>query len=326
MNTRRQFIGASIAGSILGTSNAFAQPSGRPTRFVVGFTPGGGTDTIARMAAESARKAFPNGLIVENKPGASSRIAVDYVKASAPDGLTMLVTPDFSLTVYPHSFPKLSYDPIKDLTPVATISLGGLALCAGPAVPDSVKNPSDYLDWCKANPKLAIFGSPGAGSSFHFAGIMLGRARGIDLMHVGYKGGAPALQDVMGGQIPTNICAIGEAIPFLQSGKLRILGTFGAQRDEFAPEALTMVESGFKEVVAEAWIGAFMPAKTPPEIVAKAAKALNEVTEGRALTERFAKYGMKPLTRTPIQLAALLRSDIERWGPTVRASGFTADE
>ena len=329
MSTRRRFIGASMAGGLATAfPGAWAQtsPAGKNARFVVGFAPGGGTDTIARMVADSVRPAYPDGLIVENRPGASSRIAVDYVKAAAPDGQTMLVTPDFALTVYPHSFRKLSYDPQKDLVPVATVALAGIALCAGPSVPDSVKNASDYIEWCRSDPKRATFGSPGAGSSFHFAGIMMGRAKGVEMQHVGYKGGAPALQDVMGGQIPVNVCAVGEAIPFLQSGRLRVLGTFGTQRDPFAPEAPTMVESGFKDVVAEAWIGAFMPAKTPRDIVAKAAAALNQATSSGVLTDRLGKYGMKPLTNTPEQLAALLKSDIERWGPVVKASGFTADE
>lgn len=330
MSTRRQFIGASMAGSIAAIvpgAAAWAQAAGaKGARFVVGFAPGGGTDTIARMVADSVRAAYPEGLIVENKPGASSRIAVDFVKAAAPDGQTMLITPDFALTVYPHSFRKLSYDPLKDLIPVATVALAGIALCAGPSVPESVKNASDYIEWCRADPKRATFGSPGAGSSFHFAGIMMGRAKGVEMQHVGYKGGAPALQDVMGGQIPVNVCAVGEAIPFLQSGRLRVLGTFGTKRDPFAPEAPTMVESGFKDVVAEAWIGALMPAKTPQEVVAKAAAALNQATASGVLTERLGKYGMKPLTNTPEQFALLLKADIERWGPVVKASGFTAED
>lgn len=329
MIKRRQFLRATSVGAILPLSIApqFAQANlTKPARFIVGFAPGGGTDTIARMTAEVLRADYPAGMLVENKPGAASRIAVDLVKSSEPDGSTLLMTPDFSLTVYPHSFRKLSYDPLKDLVPVATVALAGLALCAGPSVPASVKNPVDYLDWCKANPTKASFGSPGSGSSFHFAGLMLGKARGIELTHVGYKGGAPALQDVVGGQIPANICAIGEAMQFMKAGRLRVLGTFGRERDRFAPDAPTMVESGFKDVVAEAWIAVFAPAKTPADVVNRTMVALNKATSGNALTERLAGYGMRPLTMSSAELGAMLRSDIERWGPVVKASGFTAED
>lgn len=327
---RRNFLNLGAAGAmlpLLGTPGlARAVVTAKQCRFVVGFAPGGGTDTIARMVAQTVAADFPGGLIVENKPGAASRMAVETVKSADPDGTTMLVTPDFSLTVYPHSFKRLSYDPLKDLVPVAPVALAGIALCVGPLVPASVKNPVEYLDWCKANPKLASFGSPGAGSSFHFAGLMLGKAHGVELTHIGYKGGAPALQDVVGGQIPANVCAVGEALQFMKAGRLRVIGTFGTERDRFAPDAPTMVESGFKDVVAQAWVGVLAPAKTPADVVARTAAALNKATSGNALTERLAGYGMRPLTMTPAQFDAVLRSDIERWRPVVKASGFTADE
>jgi len=327
---RRQFLNLGAVGALVPMAGipglTHAAVTSKPAKFVVGFAPGGGTDTIARMVADTIRADYPGGLIVENKPGAASRIAVDTVKAAEPDGATLLMTPDFALTVYPHSFRKLSYDPLKDLVPVAPVALAGIALCAGPLVPASVKNPVDYLEWCKADPKRASFGSPGGGSSFHFAGLMLGKAHGVELTHIGYKGGAPALQDVVGGQIPTNICAIGEALAFVKAGRLRVLGTFGNERDPFAPEAPTMVESGFKDVVAQAWVGVFAPAKTPADIVRKTMEALNRATSGNALTDRLAGYGMRPLTMSSSEFEATLRSDIERWGPVVQASGFTADE
>jgi tripartite-type tricarboxylate transporter receptor subunit TctC len=327
---RRHFLNLGAAGAMLplvgAPGLAGATVTSKPSRFVVGFAPGGGTDTIARMVADTLRADYPAGLIVENKPGAASRMAVETVKAADPDGSTLLVTPDFSLTVYPHSFKKLSYDPLKDLVPVAPVALAGLALCAGPMVPATVKTPADYLDWCKANPKMATFGTPGAGSSFHFAGLMLAKARGVELTHIAYKGGAPALQDVVGGQIPANICAIGEALQFMKAGRLRVLGTFGPERDRFAPDAPTMVESGFKDVVAQAWVGVLAPARTPADVVARTAAALNKATSGNALTDRLGGYGMRPLTMSSAQFDAMLRSDLDRWGPVVKASGFAADE
>ncbi|NLD70237.1 MAG: twin-arginine translocation pathway signal protein [Limnobacter sp.] len=334
MTSRRHFLAASAAATLLPAaalpSRAFATAADtaptRPVRWVVGFAPGGGTDTIARMTADTIRDAYPAGLLIENKPGASSRLAVRTVKDAEPDGQTMLVTPDFALTVYPHSFREPGYEPLKDLAPVAPICIGGLALCVGPMVPETVKNPADFLDWCQQNPKLAFFGSPASGSSFHFAGIMLGRAKNVELTHIGYKGGAPALQDVMGGQIASNICAVGEAFPYLQSGKLRAIGTFGTERDEFAPEAPTMVESGFDDVIAYAWVGALAPAATSPQAIARMESALNRATSGDVLTERLAKFCFKPLTMSSDEFRQMIAADIERWGPVVKATGFTADE
>ena len=327
---RRQFISMSAAGALLPIAGvhslSHATVVTKPSRLVVGFTAGGGTDTIARMVADALRPDYPGGLIVENKPGAASRIAVEKVKASEPDGSTLLVTPDFSLTVYPHSFPKLSYDPLKDLVAVAPICIAGMALCVGPAVPATVKTAGEFLDWCKANPKLASFGSPGAGSSFHFAGLMLGKARGVDLTHIAYKGGAPALQDVVGGQISSVVTSIGEASPFVKAGRLRILATFGAERDRFAPDAPTMVESGFKDVVAQAWVGVLAPARTPPDVVQRTMLAVNKAVATPALTEKLAGYSMRPLTMNSAQFDAMLRSDIDRWGPVVKASGFKAED
>lgn len=326
---RREFMAVTSAMALTplampGTAGAVV--TSKPSKFVVGFAAGGGTDTIARMVAEAIRSDYPGGLIVENKPGAASRIAVETVKGAEPDGSTLLMTPDFSLTVYPHSFRKLGYDPLTDLVPIAPVALAGIALCAGPLVPASVKNPSEYLEWCRANPAMASFGSPGAGSSFHFAGLMLAKAKGVQLNHVAYKGGAPAIQDVVGGQIPANICAVGEALQFIKAGRMRVLGTFGTERDRFAPDAPTMVESGFKDVVAQAWVGVLAPAKTPMDVVQKVAASLNKATSGDVLTERLAGYGMRPLTMTQPKFAALLREDIERWRPVVKESGFTADE
>lgn len=327
---RRQFLNMGAVSALLPLAAApglaRAVVTSKPSRFIVGFAPGGGTDTIARMVADALRPDYPGGLIVENKPGAASRIAVETVKTSEPDGSTLLVTPDFSLTVYPHSFRKLSYDPLKDFVPVAPICIAGIALCVGSMVPASVKTPGDYLDWCKANPKMAAFGSPGAGSSFHFAGLMLGKARGVELTHVGYKGGAPALNDVVGGQIPAVVTSVGEAMPFIKAGRLRALATFGAERDRFAPEAPTMIESGFKDVVAQAWVGVLAPAKTPDDVVNRTMVALNRAAAGAELAERLAGYSMRPLVMNSSQFDAMLRSDIERWGPVVEASGFTADE
>ncbi|MDM0015132.1 tripartite tricarboxylate transporter substrate-binding protein [Variovorax sp. J22P168] len=259
---------------------------------------------MARVLAEAIRPAVPGGIFVESKLGASGRLAVQAPRASDPDGSALLFTPDLALTDYPHSFKKLGYDPIKDLTPVTVYVRSGYAFCAGPAVPASVKNMREYVEWVKANPQSALYGSSGAGTTLHFAGIMLEKATGLILTHVPYKGGALST-DVMGGQIPVSINAVGEALPHYHAGKLRVLGTFGAVRSPFMPEVPTMVESGYKDVVSEAWLAVLMPpqiatgASDPcrgcPEqgdLVARIARALCQVRDGTC--DEFTECSSRP--------------------------------
>lgn len=328
MINRRHLIAASAgvalpALSVPGT--AFSQQE-KLTRLIVGFPPGGGTDVAARSLADKLRGSYPGGIIVENRPGAAARLAVEYVKNSPPDGTTMLFSTDFTMTIYPHSFRKLNYDPIKDFLPVAVCAKTSLAFIVGPTVPETVKTPADFVAWCKANPKQAAYASTSAGATPHFAGLMFSKAAGIPILHVPYKGGAPALQDLMGGQIASSFNPVGEVLPQLKSGRLRVLATTGAQRNKFMPDVPTMVESGFKDVVAEVWLGVLMPANTPPAIVAKAATAINDALKTQELKDTYAKFGMEAMQGTPQGFADLIKSDLAAWGPVIKASGFTAEE
>lgn len=326
MITRRRLLASSIlaAGGI--APAARAQGGGKPLRIVVGFAAGGGTDALARALAEALRPAYAGGVVVDNRIGASGRLAVQAVKAAEPDGSTVLFTPDFALTVYPHTFAKLGYDPVADFAPVAVAAKSGYALCAGPGVPAAVKDVRDWLAWVKAEPQRNAYGSSGAGTTLHLAGAMLEHASGVTLNHVPYKGGALSLQDVMGGQIPVSINAVGEALPLTQSGRIRVLGTFGAQRNPFLPQVPTMVESGFRDVVSEAWLAFLLPARAPVEVVQRLAQQVNSATASAELKERFAKFGMETQTGTPAQLAALVEADTRRWAPVVKAVGFRAEE
>ena len=329
MITRRNFQLASLAALPLSapllTGRAWAQPT-RITRVVVGFPAGGGSDVAARALVSRILPAYPAGLFVENKPGAGARLAVDQVKASAPDGMTMLFTPDFPITIYPHSFRKLSYDPLADLTPVAVVARTPLAFVVGPAVPERVKTVADFVAWSKANPMQAAFSSSAAGATPHFAGVMFARAAGVELLHVPYKGGAPAMQDMLGGQIASGFPGVGEALPHLAGGKLRVLATTGAQRTPFLPDVPTMAESGYRDVVAEVWVGVFMPPRTPAEIVNYAATAIAEAQKTPDFQQAFGKFAMEPVTGTPESFGRRIRADLAAWGPIIKASGFAAEE
>jgi tripartite-type tricarboxylate transporter receptor subunit TctC len=329
MIKRRTLLSASATGialpALLASTSAFAQAP-RLAKLVVGFPAGGGTDVAARALAYKMRDAYPGGLIVESRPGAGGKLAVDYVKSSPPDGATMLFTTDFVMTIYPYSFRKLSYDPIRDFTPVAACGRTSLAFSIGPSVPEAVTTLADFVAWCKTNPAKAASASTSAGASPHFAGLMFSQAAGIDMLHVPYKGGAPALQDLMGGQIASSFNPIGEIIPQLKSGRIRVLATTGTQRSKMMPDAPTMIEAGYKDVVVGVWLGVVMPAGTPPGIVNKAAAAINAALKTPELQETFGKFGMETIQGTPESFAALIKTDLAMWGPVVKASGFTAED
>jgi len=299
---------------------------GKALRIIVPFPAGGGTDVLARIVGEKLRGGYASTVIVENRVGASGRIGVDAVKSADADGGTILFIPDFLMTVYPHSFRKLSYDPLADFAPVAIVARSGLALSAGPALPESVKNVRDYVAWARTGEKNAFFATTSPGGTPHFVGVMLARDSGVALSPVHYKGGAPALQDLLGGQIPLSVNPVGEVLPYAKSGRLRVLATTGRQRSKFLPDVPTLVESGFPQIVVEPWLGFFAPAKTPADTVSRLSAAIAEAVRVPETAQSFEKFGNEPVAIGPAALAATLKADLERWQPIVKASGFTAED
>jgi tripartite-type tricarboxylate transporter receptor subunit TctC len=292
---------------------------------VVGFPAGGATDVIARLLAERLRGRYAPAVIVENKPGGAARVAVDYIKNAEPDGGAILLTPDFPLTIYPHSFRALNYDPLRDLTPIAPTSQSPLTFVIGPAVPDQVRSLKDFVAWCKANPDKAVFATTAAGSTTHFVGVMLANAAGIRLSPVHYRGGAPALQDLLGGHVPASVNPIGEVVGQTASGKIRILAVVSPKRSRFLPDVPTMRESGY-DVSFETWVGTVGPAGMPPDVVLALNAAIGEAVRSPEMAESFAKMGNEAKFQAPDQFAAQIKADLERWGPVVKASGFVAEE
>jgi tripartite-type tricarboxylate transporter receptor subunit TctC len=326
MATRRQALARILAATAAAGvgRRAFAQAK-RPLHLVVGFPAGGGTDVIARILAERLRVPFASGVIVENKPGAAARVSVDYVKNAEPDGSVVLFTPDFPITLYPHSFRSLSYDPLRDLSPVAPAARSMLTYIVGPAVPANVRSLADFVQWCKAHSESATYATTAAGGTPHFVGVMLASAAGIAMTPVHYRGGAPALQDLIGGHVPAGVNPISETLSQARSGTLRILAVTGARRSPFLPDVPTMREQGY-DVVAEAWLGAFVPAATPGATVQALGAAINEAARAPDMAESLAKFGNEPVFQTPQEFAATVRADIARWGPVVKASGFVAED
>jgi tripartite-type tricarboxylate transporter receptor subunit TctC len=320
LNRRHLLAGAAAA---LFAPRALAQAVKKPVHVIVGFPAGGGTDVTARVLAEALRGAYASTVLVENKPGASARIAVEYVKNAEPDGSVMLFTPDFPMTLYPHSFKSLSYDPLKDFTPVGPATTSMLSYNVGPAVPASVNTLADYVQWCKANPAKASYGTTSAGATPHFAGVMLANESKVTLNPVHYRGGAPALQDVVGGHIPMSVNPLSEALPLHRSGTIRALAVTGAKRSQFMPNVPTATEAGYG-VVVESWLGVFLPAKAPAEVLRALSNAMKAASESATMKDNLAKFASAATFQTPEQFVETIKSDITRWGPVVKASGFVA--
>jgi len=329
MLTRRRALAASAAGFVCaGTGllpRARAQALKKPVHIIVGFPAGGGTDVIARILADRLRGPYASTVLVENKPGAAARIAVEYVKNAEPDGSVMLFTPDFPITVYPHSFRSLNYDSLRDFTPVAPAAKSMLTYNVGPAVPEGVKTLAEFVAWCKANPGKASYGTTAAGGTPHFVGMMLANAAGVAMTPVHYRGGAPALQDLIGGHVPASVNPVSESMTQAKAGTIRILAVTGSRRSPFLPDVPTMVEAGYN-VVVESWLGVFVPSKTPAEVVDALGAAIGEAVKSPAMIENLAKVGNEPRFQTPAEFAATVKADVARWGPVVKASGFIAED
>ena len=326
MLTRRRGLAASASFAAVGVSSrARTQTLTKPVRIIVGFPAGGGTDMIARLLAERLRGKYASAVLVENKPGASARLAAEFVKNAEPDGSVLLFTPDFTMTIYPHSFRALSYDPVRDFAPVSPVARSMLTYNVGPAVPDSVKTLADFVAWCKANPTKASYATTSAGATPHFVGMMLSNEAGVPMTAVHYRGGAPALQDLLGGHVPASVNPISETLPFARAGTLRVLAVTGSKRSTFLPEVPTMREAGYN-VVSDSWLGTLAPAKVPAETISALSAAIGEAIKSPQMLESLTKIGNEPTFQTPAQFAETVKADIAYWGPVVKASGFVAED
>ena len=292
MLTRRAVVAASCLLAIR-PRLSHTQTLKRTAHLIVGFPAGGATDLIARILADQLRGGYGSAVIVDNKPGAAARVAIDYVKNARPDGSEILFTPDFPLTVYPHSFRMLSYDPIRDLVPVAPVAHSSLTFVVGPAVPVSVESLPDYVRWCKSNPEKALFATTSAGGTPHFVGIMLAAAAGIPMTPIHYRGGAPALQDLIGGHIPASVNPIGETLQLTNAGSVRILAVASSQRSKFLPDTPTMRELGY-DVAVDSWLGTFAPAGTPRDVVQALNATIGKAVQSPDLIENLARIGNEP--------------------------------
>jgi tripartite-type tricarboxylate transporter receptor subunit TctC len=305
-------------------SSALAQGTG-VMKIVVGYPAGATSDSLARVVAEHIAATLKQTVVVENKPGAGGRIANEIVKAAPPDGLTLLMTPVATMGIFPHSYAgQLRYDPFTDFAPVAHLADFQVGLGIAMTVP--AKTLAEYVAWVKTDPKKnGFYGSAAPGSIPHFFGVMFGRAAGLELTHVPYKGTAAAIQALAAGEISALSTVAADIRALVQADRARLLAVAGERRDPAFPNVPTFREQGF-DLVAKPWYALFAPAGTPPAVLERLSRAAIAAVQDPTLNKRLADMGVEPSGYGPDRLGAILRADHARWGEVIRASGFKPEQ
>jgi tripartite-type tricarboxylate transporter receptor subunit TctC len=303
------------------SSTALAQPSTvtsiNQLRILCSGPAGSIPDIVARRVAEQLARQYPQGAIVDNRPGAAGQIAVNALKASVPDGATVLLAQGAIATVYPYLYAKLAYDPIADLQPLSMAGEMTLALAIGPAVPNSVTNIQELIDWMRSNPKLASVASPGIGTLPHLLGAMLFHEANVSWQHVVYAGGPPAMVDLLGGQIAALVLPEGLFRQHKATGKLRVLATSGAQRSTYFPDVATFAEQRYRNLVVREWFAFFMPARVPAGTIEAVSQTLQQAIARPDLIAAFADSGMQAVSSTPVALATRIAQEQKYWQPII---------
>ncbi|UUZ71450.1 tripartite tricarboxylate transporter substrate binding protein [Polaromonas sp. P1(28)-8] len=319
---RRAAIGIFSFLSSTASFTASAQ-DGKPIEWVVGYAAGGGSDVVARSVAEAMSKTLGQPILVNNKPGAATNIAADYV-ARSKDPSHMLFTADFTtLAANPSLFAKLPYNSEKDFAPVGMLARFPMILVVAPNVP--VKNFKEFVEWVKAAPDGVTYASAGAGSPHHLATEMLRERTGLKLTHVPYRGAAPAVQDLMGGQIPFGLMDSASVQQYIAAGKLRAIGVASPKRLTTLGDIPTLAEQGLTGFEAYAWQGLVVPASATKETVARLNKALVDALNSTAVKARFQTLALEALPGTPAQMTTYTRTERERWGKLIRANNINLD-
>ena len=321
--TRRGFIrtaSSSMAAlsAVAATQPAFAQDGPDQLHILVGFGAGSFPDTLSRIVAEQLGAAYPRRVLVENRPGAAGLIAVNALKAAPADGSTVMLASGTVASAYPYLYEKLSYDPMVDLKPVSLAAEVTLGLAVGTAVPSSVGNVGQLLEWMRANPTRANVASPGAGTPPHLLEAMLFRQTGVEWQHVSYPGGPPAVGAVLAGQVAALVLPEGLLRSHQVSGKLRVLATSGAQRSRYLPEVPTFVEQGYANLVVVDWFAFFMSGNVSTSAVEAASQKLRTAIARPELVATLSEASAVAVSSTPSALAARISADQRYWGPVIR--------
>jgi tripartite-type tricarboxylate transporter receptor subunit TctC len=333
---RRRLIAVALAAPLLlpaplvataaRAQGAAAAPSwapSRPVRFVVPFPAGGATDVVARVLAERLQERLGQPVVVENRTGAGGNLGVENVVRSAPDGHTLLMGTTGTLTVNPHLYASLPFDPAKDLAPVSMAFATDHVLIVNPAVP--ARTAQEFLALAKARPGQLSYGSAGAGSSTHTVAELFKMVAGVDLQHVPYRGSAPALNDAVAGTVQVMLDQLPSAIGQIRAGTVRALAVTGPRRSRLLPEVPTVAEVGLSEAEATSWGAVMAPAGTPAPVTARLNTVIVDALAAPAVQERLAQAGADTVSSSPTELAERIRTETEKWGRVVRTAGITVN-
>ena len=311
-----------VAGALLaGSLPASAQPyPNRPLRIVVPFPPGGGTDIGTRIVAQKLQEAWGQAVIVENKPGAAGIVGTELTAKSAPDGYTFMMGNIGTHAINVSLYKKLAYDPVRDFAPVSMVADLPLLLLVHPSVPaNSVK---ELIALAKSQPGKLNFSSSGAGGSMHVAAELFKSMTGVDMVHIPYKGGAPAVADLLSGQVALSFSTVLETIQHVKAGKVRALAVTNDHRSIALPDLPTIAEAGLPGYQSISWLALFAPAGTPKEIVNKVSAESVRILKLPDVKERLLAQGAEPIGSAPEQLAAILAADIAKYAKVIRESGY----
>lgn len=307
----RSLVLAALTATLIATSAAAQTPAApsQPVRLVVGFAPGGPSDIVARAFADHAAKALGQTFIVENKPGANAVLATEAVASARPDGLTLLAAAT-NHTMIPALYgERVKFDAARSFVPVCTLASSATVLVVGPSMP--VKTVTEFLERVKARPDSATYATPGQGSSPHLATEQFRKLTGVSMVHVPYKGAAPAVTDLIGGQVDLSFATLGSVLPHLKSGKLKALAVASRQRSALLPDVPTFEEAGVKGFVIDTWYGVLAPAGTPPDALRALTREATEFSRSAAMRERLAGAGLESGGLCGEPFAAQIAREIE---------------
>jgi tripartite-type tricarboxylate transporter receptor subunit TctC len=326
--TRRRVITGVAGATALAASGirpALAQSplEGKTIKLVYPFAAGNSGDALGRILCERFQHILGATFIVENRTGAAGRIGTQSVVRSTPDGTTLLLAPLPVVSIYPHSYDKLGYDPVTELLPISQVVMFDVTLVAGPK--PGLQSLSELIAWVKDNPGLASYGSSGAGGFAHLFAVMFARNAGLSMTHVGYRGSAPVVNDVIAGQLPFASVTSGDCIELHKAGRVRMLGVSGRRRLPILPDVPTFTEAGIP-IDGSAWYGLYAPAQTSADIIAALAKAAKEAMSDQTARARLESLAFVPTGTTPEELARAQREASALWAPVVAASGFKPDQ
>ncbi len=312
---------SAFALTIICSSAAAQTWPAKAVRIVVGYPPGGPTDLLARIVAQKLTESWGQQVLVDNRPGASGMIGAEVTVRAAPDGYTLLMVP-VTYAVTPSLFPKMAYDAVKDLAPVAQVAAAPFILVVHPTLP--VKTVKDLIALARSRPGQINYASASAGGMPHLAGELFNTMTGVKMVHIPYKGAAPATTDLLAGQVSLMFNNMLSAMPQVKSGRLRAIAVTSIKRSAAAPELPTSAETvpGYE---ASGWYAALAPAATPRELIARLNNDMNRVMKMPDVTQRLASDGVEAVGTTPDQFGIYLRSEITKWGKVVQASGAKAD-